>query len=56
MFYNQEAKYLRSLKTFGEMGVVKDHSKSHKAKLDDRGITCMLTEYAADHAGDVYRM
>lgn len=54
-FFGVEAAYARNLRTFGEIGVAKEHN-TVKAKLDDRGTTCVFVGYAAQHAGDVYRM
>ena len=55
LFYGEDAKYTRSLRTFGEMEVIAIH-EDHKmrSKLDDRGKTCMFVGYADDHTIDVY--
>ena len=56
LFYGEDAKYTRSLRTFGEMAVIAIHEgKKMKSKLDDRGKTCMFVGYADDHTKDVYR-
>ena len=56
LFYGKDAKYMRCLRTFGEMAVVAIHEgKKMRSKLDDRGKTCMLVSYADDHLCDVYR-
>ena len=56
LFYGKDAKYTRSLRTFGEMEVIAIHEgKKMRSKLDDRGKTCMFVGYAEDHAKDVYR-
>ena len=56
LFYGEDAKYARSLKTFGEMTVVAIHEgKKMRSKLDNRGKTCMFVGYADDHTKDVYR-
>ena len=56
LFYGEDAKYTRSLRTFGEMAVVAIHEgKKKRSKLDDRGKTCMFVGYADDHTKDVYR-
>ena len=56
LFYNKDAKYMKHMRTFGEMAVVAIHEgKKMRSKLDNRGKTCMLVGYAEDHAGDVYR-
>ena len=56
LFYGEDAKYTRSLRTFGEMAVIAIHEdKKMRSKLDDRGKTCMFVGYADDHTKDVYR-
>ena len=56
LFYGKDAKYTRSLRTFGEMAVIDIHEgKKMRSKLDDRGKTCMSVGYADDHSKDVYR-
>ena len=56
LFYGKDAKYMRCLRTFGEMAVVAIHEGGKmRYKLDDRGKTCMLVGYADDHSCDVYR-
>lgn len=46
---------MNSAKTFGEMVVVAKRNKV-KAKLDDRGKTCIWLGYAKDHAIGTYRV
>ena len=46
---------MNSAKTFGEMVVVTD-CNNVKAKLDDRGKTCIWLGYAKDHAIGTYRV
>ena len=56
LFYGKDAKYMKYMRTFGEMAVVVIHEgKKMRSKLDNRGKTCMFVGYAEDHAGDVYR-
>ena len=56
LFYGEDAKYARSLRTFGEMAVIAIHEgKKMRSKLDDRGKTCVFVGYADDHTKDVYR-
>ena len=56
LFYGKDAKYTRSLRTFGEMAVIAIHEgEKMRSKLDDRGKTCMFVGYADDHTKDVYR-
>ena len=54
--FEKDAKYVRSLKTFGEMGVIRKTGQQHVGKLTNRGKTVMFVGYAKDHADDVYRM
>ena len=55
-FYNKDAKFMKHLRTFGEMAVVAIHEgKKMRSKLDNRGKTCMFVGYADAHSGDVYR-
>ena len=56
LFYGKDAKYTRSLRTFGEMAVIAMHEgKRMRSKLDDRGKPCMFVGYPDDHSKDVYR-
>ena len=56
LFFNKDAKYMRHLRSFGEMAVVAIHEgKKMRSKLDTRGKTSMFVGYADDHAGDVHR-
>ena len=56
LFYNKDPRYMKYMRTFGEMAVVAIHEgKKMRSKLDNRGKTCMFVGYAEDHAGDVYR-
>ena len=56
LFYGKDAKYMRSLRTFGEMAVIAIHEgKKMRSKLNDTGKTCMFVGYADDHSKDVYR-
>ena len=43
------------LRKWGEVGIVKTKSFS-TAKMQDRGIKCMMVGYASDHSGDTYEM
>ena len=54
-FYGEEPEYSRYLRTWGEMGVVKDPTE-HKLKNADRGRVCMFLGYASNHAGDSYKV
>ena len=56
LFYGNDAKYMKYMRTFGETVVVAIHEgKKMRSKLDNRGKTCMFVGYAEDHSGDVYR-
>ena len=42
LFYSKDAKYMKYMRTFGEMAVVATHEgKKMRSKLDNRGKTCM---------------
>ena len=50
LFYGKDAKYMKYMRTFGEMAVIAIHeAKKMRSKLDNRGKTCMLIGYADDH-------
>ena len=56
LFYGKDAKYMKYMRTFGEMAVIAIHEgKKMRSNLDNRGKTCMFVGYADDHSGDVYR-
>ena len=56
LFYNDEAKYMKFLRSFGEMAVIAiTDGKKMRSKLDTRGQTGIFVGYADDHAGNVYR-
>ena len=56
LFFNKDAKYMKHLRSFGEMAVVVIHEgKKMRSKLDTRGKTSMFVGYADDHVRDVYR-
>ena len=56
LFYGKDAKYMKYMRTFGEMAVVAIHEgKKMRSKLDNRRKTFMFVGYTEDHAGDVYR-
>ena len=56
-FYNDNPQFEKHLKTFGEIGIVTTKpGPKIKNKLEDRGAKCMFVGYAANHAGNVYRM
>ena len=56
LFYNDEAKYMKFLRSFGEMAVIAiSDGKKMRSKLDTRGRTGIFVGYANNHAGNVYR-
>ena len=56
LFYGKDAKYMRCMRTFGELAVIAIHEgKKMRSKLDVRGKTCMFVGYADDLSRDVYR-
>ena len=47
LFYNKDAKFMKHLRSFGEMAVAAIHEgKKMRSKLDNRGKTCMFVGYA----------
>ena len=56
LFYNDEPKYKKYLRSLGEMAVIAIcDGKKMRSKLDIRGKTGIFVGYADDHAGNVYR-
>ena len=56
MFFGQEAKHDKHLRTFGEICVTADTSnKVGRTKIDTRGRICILLGCSTQYAGDVYR-
>ena len=56
LFYNDEPKYKKYLRSFGEMAVITIcDGKKMRSKLDTRGKTGIFVGYADDHAGNMYR-
>ena len=56
LFYNDEPKYMKFLRSFGEMAVIAiSDGKKMRSELDTRGRTGIFVGYADDHAGNVYR-
>ena len=56
LFYNNEATYMKFLRSFGEMAVIAiSGGKKMRSKLDTRGRTGIFVGYADDHASNVYR-
>ena len=56
LFYNDEPKYMKFLRSFGEMAVIAIcDGKKMRSKLDTGGRTGICVGYADDHAGTVYR-
>ena len=56
LFYNEEARYKKYLRSFGEMAVIAiTDGKKMRSKLYTRGRTGILVGHADDHAGNVFR-
>ena len=56
LFYNHEPKYMKFLRSIGEMAVIAiNDGKKMRSKLNTRGRTGIFVGYADDHAGNVYR-
>ena len=56
LLYNDEPKYMKFLRSFGEMAVIAiSDGKKMRSKLDTRGRTGIFVGYADDHAGNVFR-
>ena len=55
LFYKEEPKYKKYLRSFGEMAAISD-GKKMRSKLDTRGRTGIFVGYADDPAGNVYRL
>ena len=56
LFYNDEPKYKKYLRSVGEMAVIAiSDGKKMRSKLDTRGKTGIFVGYADDDAGNVYR-
>jgi hypothetical protein len=54
-YMGENPDYAYHLRTWGEAGTVKTKTLA-TPKIGDRGVQCMFVGYAADHAGDCYRM
>ena len=56
LFYNEDARYKKYLRSFGKMAVIAiSDGKKMRSQLDTRGRTGIFVGYADDHAGNVYR-
>ena len=56
LFYNEEPKYKKYLRSFSEMAVIAiSDGKTMRSKLDTRGKAGIFVGYADAHAGNVYR-
>jgi hypothetical protein len=56
-FYNENPLFEKHLKTFGQVGIMTlKPGSTIKSKLGDRGIKCLFLGYAANHAGNVFRV
>ena len=56
LFYNDEPKYMKFLRSYGEMAVIAiSERKKIRSKLDTSSRTGIFVGHADDHAGNVYR-
>jgi hypothetical protein len=55
-FYDKKANYAIYMRTFGEIGIVKNVHQNKVWKLENKGIPAMFCGYAKEHAGNVYKM
>ena len=56
LFYNEGARYMKYLRSFGEMAVIAiSDGKKMRSKLDTRGRTGICVGYADAYGGNVYR-
>ena len=53
LFWDRKPEYWKFLRTFGEMGVVKIHTKI-RGKMENRGKTCIFVGYAENSAADTF--
>jgi len=53
-FFKKEAPYARCLRTFGEMGIIKDY-ENIKGKLTDRGKVAMFLGYPKTSSTETFR-
>ena len=50
-----DAPLSKSLRTFGDIGITTNVQKKIKAKLDNRGSSCIFVGYSTTHEMDVFR-
>ena len=55
-YYGQNPKYFNALRTFGEIAIVKDHSKKLKSKLEDCGRVTIMLGYCKEHSSETYKL
>ena len=56
LFYNKGARYMKYLRSFGELAVIAiSDGKKMRSMLDTRGRTGIFVGYADDHSRNVYR-
>ena len=56
LFSGLDAPLLKNLRTFGDIGTITNLQKKIKAKLDNRGYSCIFVGYYTTHAIDVFRL
>ena len=55
MFHGNEPNWVHHLRTFGEIGIVKDDKQPIKGKLKNRGFPAMFIGYPDNHAENVFQ-
>ena len=55
MFYGKDPNWINNMRTFGEIGIVKDDQHPIKGKLYNRGFPEMFIGYPDDHAANVFQ-
>ena len=55
LFYGKEPKWIKNMKSFGEVGVIKQGGNKMKHKLDNKGRTVMMIGYSDQHPSGTFR-
>ena len=54
---NNQPKFEKDMRMFGEIGITLDHGlKTIKSKVDDKEIACMFVSYSLNHGKGVYKL